>query len=66
MMRKLIYIFLAIFILTNSAYSQIDEFSNKLSEIGTNVNDSTPKWQTGGIITTNFSQASFTNWSSGG
>lgn len=43
--------------------SQITEAENKLR---TSLNDTTLGWKKGGLVTLNFSQASFSNWAAGG
>ncbi len=68
-MKKFISILAIGLLFLNSAYSQINDMraiSEQVSNVSTGKVDSVSKWKTGGVVSVNLAQSSFTNWSAGG
>lgn len=62
-MKKIIFFTISLCVFALSVKGQITEAENKLRSA---VNDTLLGWKKGGLVTLNFSQASFSNWAAGG
>lgn len=67
-MKRIISVVLGAIIMCQLATAQVTELEKKVRDKSTIINatDSTKFWKTGGVVSINLAQSSFTNWTAGG